>query len=170
MTKARSRPRGRIGIEERESAEGADYDGGPSPLFIALGWLRQIWDVEWGEVPGENAVFGVLSASAGLFVALVVGTVIQLQQQDFDQLVLDFLEASATAAFGMSAIAAVLGATILVIVLLAMIAMFGGSIIYLSSSPRSYLSHVWRGALVLVVGIVVFVIAKGIMSLSKLMG
>lgn len=132
--------------------------GGRTPFFL-LRWLRQIWDVEWGEVPGTNPVLGVLSASAGLFFALIVGAIQLLRHQDFYQSVWDFLEGSVAAALGLSALAAVALATILALGAIVATATFGGMIIYLSSSPRSYLTHAWRGALVFLVAMALYAVA-----------
>ena len=113
---------------------------------------------------------GVLSAGTGLFVALLVGAVALLFRFDFYRSASTFLKASDLVASDVAGFAVLVAASLLAIVMIAVLATFGGMIIYLSSSPRSYLSHVWRGALVPVVGIALFVIARGIMSLSDLMG
>ena len=151
------------------TSSGEDKAAAGSPFFV-LRWLRQIWDVHWGERPGTNRLLGVLSASAGLFFALVVGAVVLLQRQGFYQSVWDFLEGSIAATLGVSALAAIALATILALAVIVTVATFGGMIIYLSSSPRSYLTHAWRGALVLMVAIVLYAVAWTVMSVAEMMG
>ena len=151
------------------TGSGKDKAASGSPFFL-LRWLRQIWDVHWGERLGTNRVLGVLSASAGLFFALVVGAVELFQRQGFYQSVSGFLEGSAAAALGLSALAAVALAAILALAVIVAVATFGGMIIYLSSSPQSYLTYAWRGALVLIVAIALYAVGWTIMSLPEMMG
>ena len=105
-----------------------------TPFFL-FRWLRQIWDVQWGEVTGTSRALGVLSATAGLFVWLVVAAVVLLQHRGFYQLVWDFVERSVAERLGLDALLAVALATASLLALALIVAGFGGMIIWLSSSP-----------------------------------
>ena len=116
--------------------------------------------MDWGEVPGTTPLYGVLSASAGLFSALLVGAVVVLKDEGFFQSVLEFVHASVAATLGVSGVVAVLLIITLMVATIAGIALIGGTIIFhSSSSERSYIGYVWRGALVPLVGILLFLVS-----------
>ena len=93
--------------------------------FFLLRWLRQVWDMDWGEVPGTTPLYGVLSASAGLFSALLVGAVVVMKDEEFFQSVLEFVHASVAATLGVSGVVAVLLIITLMVATIAGIALIG---------------------------------------------
>ena len=119
-------------------------------------WLRQLWDYDWGEVHATSRVLAVASASAGLFAALGVGAWNFLEGKGYIQSAADFLHAG----MGVGAIAAVVYVFALVAAVLLVSAVFGGLLIVLSSSPRSYMGYLWRGGLLMVVALAVQLLAE----------
>ena len=134
---------------------GPESESAPGPPFL-LRWLRQLWDYDWGEVHATSRALAIASASAGLFVALGVGAWIFLEGKGFLQAAADFLQAG----MGVGAIVAVLFVGTLVLAVLLVSAVFGGVLIVLSSSPRSYMGYLWRGGLLMVVALAVQVLAE----------
>ena len=96
--------------------------------------------------------------------ALCVGATVLLQREGFFRSASEFLQASLAATWGLGAFAAVLWTSVLIVAVIAGISLIGGMAIYYSSSARSYMGYVWRGALVLVVAVVLCVVAFKIVS------
>lgn len=91
------------------------------------------------------------SASAGLFVALAFGAWDFFEGTGYIQSWADFLQIG----MGLDAIAALVYVFALVVAVLLVAAVFGGFLIVLSSSPRSYIGCLWRGGLLMVLILVV---------------
>ena len=101
-------------------------------------------------------MLAVASASAGLFIALCVGAWNFLEGKGYLQAAADFLQAD----MGLGAIAAVLFVAVVVLTVLLVSSVFGGVLIVLSSSPRSYMGYLWRGGLLMVVALAVQFLAE----------
>ena len=106
-------------------------------------------------MPAKSRALAVTSASAGLFVALCFEAVELLESKDYFQSGAIFLQT-----LGLSALAAVVFAAILVLVTILASSAFGGMILVLSSSPRSYIGHAWRGTLLVVLWVGLYVVRK----------
>ena len=137
------------------------------PVRLLLQLLRDIWDFDPGDVSGTNRTLCFLSATAGLAVALIVSAVIYLQREDYFQSAAAYVRIG----FGVSELVAMAIAALSLLVPIALIALFGGMIVWLSSAPeRSYIGHLWRGAAMVIGGIVLYEIARAIMSAFELVG
>ena len=137
-----------------------------------LSWVRKLWALGWGPRGPTNPVLGVLSAGAGLFCALVVGTAVLLKRNNYEAVVgiWSFLQESVAESLGLDALAVVAWATLLVLGAIVAGAMFGGVIVYCSDQRASYVTHAWRGALAMVGGIALYLAVWTIMSVPEWLG
>ncbi len=119
-----------------------------------------------------NPVLGVLSAGAGLFCALVVGTAVLLKRNDYEAVVAiwSFGRESVAESLGLDALAVVAWAVLLVLGAIVAGALFGGVMVYYSDQRASYVTHAWRGALVMVGGIGLYLAVWTIMSVPEWVG
>ena len=112
-----------------------------------------------GEVPAKSRALAVMSASVGLSIALAVGAANLLERKDYFRSVDTFLQSNV----GLSALAVVVTAIILVLGIILALSAFGGMILVLSSSSkRSYIGHAWRGALLVVLGVALYFVGKAV--------
>ena len=126
-------------------------------LHNFLGWLRHVWDIEWGERQAKSSVLSVIAASLGTFIVLVILVIRGLISENFVKLAIDYLAATEDVLFLFIVI-------IILISIVAFISLIVGLGVYASSSNRSYLSYAWRGALVIPIMILV---AEAIVLLSS---
>ena len=106
-------------------------------------------------MPAKSRALAVMSASAGLFIALIVEAVNLLESEDYFQSAATFLHI-----LGLSALAAPATAAILAFMIILALSAFGGMILVLSSSQRSYLGYAWRGTLLVVLWIALYFVRK----------
>lgn len=127
--------------------------------------LQVIWEWDPGKAHATSQTTGILSATGGLALALSVGTALLLERVDYFEEAIEYLEV-----LGMNALWAPLAAGGFLLAGIATISLFFGRIIYLSTPKRSYIGHAWQGAVLVVGGIVLFTIARLVMSLTEVVG
>ena len=95
-------------------------------------------------MPAESPALAIVSASASLFVTLLVVVVDWLKREDYINSAAPLLQGD----FGLSNTLAVAYPIILVLGAVLVLSVVFGTLIVLSSSSRSYIGHAWRGAIV----------------------
>lgn len=131
-------------------------DGTSGSQTVSLRRLQQIWDWDPGDVHAKSRALALVSASFGLSLGLVVMTVDLLAGEKYFQSLATLLQVD----FGLTSLGAVAVASISVLLIVLGISALGGTLIVLSSLPRSYIGHVWRGALVVVLGVALYYLVK----------
>ena len=142
--------------------------------MAAVDWLlkvlRKVWNFD--PVPRSrrkktSALMGILSAAGGLYAAMAVAVLAHL---DRTQDIFELLASYAALGVTWKELVTIARSYILLVAAPAPLVLFVGAIVYHSEHGRSYIGYFWQGAVVIVGGIVLFLIASMIWALFKLVG